>query len=85
MKIANANDVLHVNFAYTLMCRNKNPSLNASLYEVRQYMFLTEAFTRLEKHGMTVPEQLAILTSVKNKLSGDVLAKLEKVLEKNPD
>lgn len=60
-------------------------NLNTSLYEMNKYKFLTEAITRLETHGLTVPEQLKILTSVRNNLSGDNLEKLERVLGKNPD
>lgn len=46
---------------------------------------MTEAITGLEKHGLTVPEQMATLASVKSKLRGDVLEKLDRVLVKNPD
>lgn len=51
---------------------------------MRKYKFLAEAITQLEKHGLTVPQQLAILTAVKNKLSGKYLEKLQRVLDKNP-
>lgn len=60
-------------------------SINTSLYEVHKYKFLAEAITQLEKHGLTVPQQLEILKSVKSKLSGEYLEKLERVLDKNPD
>lgn len=63
----------------------ESESVNTSLYEVHKYKFLTEAITRLEKHAMPVPEQLDILTSVQNKLSGIYSDKLGRVLEKNPD
>lgn len=62
-----------------------SPELEAELFEVHKYSFLTKAITRLEKHGLTVQEQLAILNDVKSKLSGFELAKLEESLSKNPD
>lgn len=62
-----------------------NQYLEPSLYEVHKFKFLTEAITRLEKQGMTVTEQWAILTSVKGKLNDVYLEKLDKVLMKNPD
>lgn len=55
------------------------------MYQINKYKFLTEAITRLETHGMTVPDQMAILKSVQDKLSDGDLAKLERVLAKNPD
>lgn len=54
--------------------------LDTSLYLVNKYKFLTEAITRLEAHGLIVPDQIAILKSVKDKLRGDDLAKLERVM-----
>lgn len=60
-------------------------NIDKSLYEVHKYEFLTAAITRLEKRGLTVPEQMAILNSVKDNLRGEDLKKLERVLEKNPD
>lgn len=59
--------------------------LELSLHEVHKFNFLTKAITRLEKQGMTVPEQWSILASVKEKLSGVYLEKLNNVLQKNPD
>lgn len=61
------------------------PELEQSLYEIRKYKFLTEAIKRLEKHELTVPEQMVILSSVKRKLNGVDLEKFERVLIKNPD
>lgn len=83
-------------FAFTLDGKNSKAvtklkkavskrDINESLFEVHKYKFLTEAITRLEKHGMTVPEQWEILTSVQNRLRGANLDKLERVLKKNPD
>lgn len=60
-------------------------SINTSLYEVHKFKFLAEAIKELEKHGLSVPQQMAILTSVQSKLSGEYAKKLERVLQKNPD
>ena len=59
--------------------------LEQSLFDLNKYAFLTEAVTRLQKHGLTVEEQMTILSSVRSKLTGYQLEKLEKSLSKNPD
>lgn len=63
----------------------KKVKLQQELAEIHNFKFLTEAITRLEKRGMSVPEQITVLSSVKSKLTGVELAKLEDVLSKNPD
>lgn len=60
-------------------------NLEQSLFTLHGYKFLTDAITKLESQGMTVEQQLAVVSSVKSKLSGDELEKLNKVLSKNPD
>lgn len=62
-----------------------SPTIDTSLYEVNKFKFMTEAITQLEKHGLTVPQQWAILKSVQNKLSGEYSEKLKRVLKKKPD
>lgn len=59
--------------------------LKQSLHTVHQYQFLTAVITELERRGMTVQQQLTILSTVKSKLSGDESTKLKKSLLKNPD
>lgn len=53
--------------------------LQRALHSIRRYYFLTEAINKLEKRGMTVIEQLAILSSVKCKLSDVESTKMERV------
>lgn len=59
--------------------------LEKSLFDINKYAFLTKAITRLQKHGLTVEEQMAVLSSVKGKLTGMQLDKLQQSLSKNPD
>lgn len=59
--------------------------LQKELFKIHNFKFLTEAITKLEKRGMTIEEQTTVLSSVKSKLTGIELAKLEQVLSKNPD
>lgn len=49
------------------------------------FKFQTEAITKLESRGLTVQEQLAVLMTIKSKLSDFELVKLYDVLSKNPD
>lgn len=63
----------------------KKDTLEKELLEIYKYQFLPEAITRLEKRNLTAEDQMAIFSSVKQKLSGCVLIKLEVSISKNPD
>lgn len=66
-------------------CMEESEELQEKLFDIHKYKFLTQAIIRLQKTGLTVPEQLLILSSVENKLRGAVLLKLKSSLSKNPD
>lgn len=61
------------------------PELEQKLFEICEYKFLTQAITKLETHGMSIEDQLNILSNVESKVSGVDKSKLESVLSKNPD
>ena len=52
---------------------------------IHQYRYLPEAIQQLQEQGLKVEEQLKILETIKSKLTGFALEKLNKSITKNPD
>jgi hypothetical protein len=60
-------------------------SLEQNLLNLKELKFITEAITTLQTQNLKTTTQLEILKSVKSRLSGKALQKLDKSLAKNPD
>jgi hypothetical protein len=63
----------------------KSNTIKSKLLEIIKLDFLTKAIKDLQNQGLKVSQQMEILNSVKEKLHGKSLEKIEKSLLKNPD
>ncbi len=62
-----------------------NENMKEQLLNLHNYRMLPKAIEKLESQSLKFQEQLDIVDEVKKSLSGSILQKLEKCLDKNPD
>jgi hypothetical protein len=63
----------------------KSKKLEEEFIAIHEFRFLPESIKELETRNLKMDEQMAIIESVRSKLNGFALHKLEESLKKNPD